>query len=145
MLGTSTKALRTAFDASRVGGKKRSYYAILDGHAGLAAWGPPLMLRDSGYRSVTEEPAPEEQQRLDGRASATKTVFAWLTGLGICAARWRAKTASFSQSLRGRELALKQDPMPVGEKNQRLPSKEQVVALEQTLQRWGVRLGFLVM
>ena len=106
----STKTLHIAFDASRVGGKKRSYYAMLDGHTGLAAWGPPLILRDSGYRAVTEAPKPEEQQRLD------------------------AKTANFLKSLRARDLALSKEPMPVVEKKQRLPSFEQVVALEQTLQ-----------
>ena len=106
----SSKTLHVAFDASRVGGKKRSYYALLDSDTGLAAWGPPLILRDSGYRAVTEDPKPEEQQRMD------------------------AKTANFLQSLRARELALSKDPTPVVEKKQRLPSFEQVVALEQTLQ-----------
>ncbi|CAE7271244.1 mug158 [Symbiodinium sp. CCMP2592] len=107
----SAKTLHIAFDASRVGGKKRSYYAILDSHTGLAAWGPPLILRDSGYRAVTSEPTPEEQGRLD------------------------SKTRGYLLSLRARDNALSSEAAaPVVEKKQRLPSFEQVVALEQTLQ-----------
>jgi hypothetical protein len=64
-----SNALRVhiAFDGSRVGGRKRVTFAVMDGRNGLSCWAPPVRFRDCGYRSPDQAPTAQEQQQLDKR------------------------------------------------------------------------------
>ena len=105
------RALHLSFDGSRVGGRKRVFYALLDAHSGLSAWAPPLALKDSQYRAATDVPEADEQARLD------------------------KLTIQFLASHRARDQKVaREDLAPVVKKKQRLPSLEQLVGLEQTLE-----------
>ena len=63
----SAVRVHTAFDGSRVGGRKWVTFCVLSG--GLACWAPPVRYRDGGYRPADSEQKPNqaEQERLDLR------------------------------------------------------------------------------
>ncbi|CAJ1431967.1 unnamed protein product [Effrenium voratum] len=103
----SAVRVHTAFDGSRVGGRKWVTFCVLSG--GLACWAPPVRYRDGGYRPPDSEQKPNqaEQERLDLR------------------------TLEFLEELRSREATA--EPTSVVQKVSRLPSYEQIMGLDHTL------------
>ncbi|CAJ1444367.1 unnamed protein product [Effrenium voratum] len=58
-----------AFDAGRVGARKRVLYCVMDNISGLASWAPPIRMRDSQYRLPDRDcmPSSAEQALLEAK------------------------------------------------------------------------------